>query len=72
VVSGKRVAIPGPLPGNSLRFTPEPIRKHYDEARRGFSAGSFTACHMMMRKLLMYIAVANGAEEGLSFQEYVN
>jgi hypothetical protein len=44
----------------------------YDEARRATAAGAFTAAVLCCRKLLMHIAVAKGAAEGLNFTEYVD
>jgi hypothetical protein len=44
----------------------------YDEARRAAGASAFTAAVMACRKILMNVAVSEGADEGLSFAEYVN
>ena len=49
----------------------EKIEQLYEEARSCFSVNAYTASVMCCRKLLMNIAVHEGAEEGKSFQEYV-
>jgi hypothetical protein len=43
----------------------------YEEARTATSAGCYTAAVLCCRKLLMHLAVANGAKEGESFKSYV-
>lgn len=43
----------------------------YNEARRCTSAGAYTAAVLCCRKLLMHIAVAQGAKPGESFMTYV-
>lgn len=43
----------------------------YEEARRSYSASSYTASVLCCRKLLMHIAVSKGAHAGLPFVDYV-
>jgi hypothetical protein len=43
----------------------------YEEARRSCSINAYTGSVLCCRKLLMNIAVSNGAQEGLKFIEYV-
>jgi len=43
----------------------------YEEARRCTTANAFTAAVLCCRKLLMHIAVSKGAQENLTFAEYV-
>jgi hypothetical protein len=43
----------------------------YEEARGCTAHGSFTSAVMLCRKLLMHIAVQQGAEQNLSFVAYV-
>lgn len=43
----------------------------YDEARKAFGAGAFSAAVLCCRKLLMHIAVSKGATEGQNFVSYV-
>lgn len=48
------------------------IETLYNEARRAYSVSSFTAVVLCCRKLLMHLAVSEGAKEGQSFLEYVD
>ena len=63
--------IPGNLPGNAIEHLPDDIRHLYNEARRCFSVSAYTATVMSCRKMLMNIAVTKGAEEKLTFAQYV-
>jgi len=64
--------IPGSKPGKSLEGLPEEINKAYEEARKCFSVGAFTATELLCRKILMHIGVDKGAEEGGSFKSYID
>ena len=64
--------IPGYLPGREVSNVSEELSMMCTEARLSASVGAFTASVMASRKMLMNIAVAEGAEEGLSFLDYVN
>jgi len=44
----------------------------YDEARMGLSQGASSCAVLMFRKLLMHIAVEQGAQPNLRFVEYVD
>jgi hypothetical protein len=63
---------PSPAFGSAVAHVPEHLSKLYDEARRSTSATSYTAAVLVCRKMLMNIAVEQGADEGLKFIEYVN
>jgi hypothetical protein len=64
---------PGNVFGSKiLHITNQEIEKLYDEARRCFSVDAFTSTVMSCRKLLMNIAVNEGANEGLGFVQYVD
>ena len=63
--------IPGIAPGNDVDHLPDEIGKLYNEARQCVSINSHTAAVLTCRKLLMNIAVSQGAEEGKSFISYV-
>jgi hypothetical protein len=65
-------SFPGNLPGNRVNGAPEELDKLYMEARLAASAGAYTASVMACRKMLMNIAVEEGAKEGESFQKYVD
>ncbi|PTQ69347.1 uncharacterized protein DUF4145 [Nitrosomonas oligotropha] len=62
---------PGVLPGGLVSHLPTDIESLYNEARSAFAAGAFTAAVLACRKLLMNIAVAQGAPAGLAFIAYV-
>jgi hypothetical protein len=50
---------------------PEALSTLYEEARRCTAQNCFTAAVLVCRKMLMNIAVEQGAAEGLKFIEYV-
>jgi hypothetical protein len=63
--------VPGVAYGNKVESLPSDIEKLYEEARQAFSVSAYTASVLTCRKILMNIAVAQGAAEGLRFVEYV-
>lgn len=63
---------PGALYGKEFTLDiPEDIKILYNEARKCYSVGAYSAVNMCCRKLLMHIAVECGAKENLKFIEYV-
>ena len=62
---------PGVAPGNEVGHLPEELGKLYREARDCCSISAYTASVLASRKMLMNIAVEQGAQEGLRFIEYV-
>jgi ribosomal protein L24E len=64
--------VPGELPGKPIDNLPDFIEKLYLEAQRCVSVGSYTACVLTCRKLLMHIGHDKGASEGARFVEYIN
>ena len=60
-----------PLPGKEIKKLPENIKNVYDEVRKCMQSNSFTGAVMLMRKIIMNIAVHEGAEENLKFAQYV-
>ena len=64
--------IPGVAPGNEVEHLPVDVEALYREARNCVAISSHTAAVLACRKLLMNIAVAQGAEEGKSFLAYVD
>ena len=64
--------IPSERYGNPVDYLPADIEQLYGEARDCTGVGAQTASVMICRKLLMHIAVENGAQTGLSFIEYVD
>lgn len=63
--------IPGPVAGNKVEYLPSELEALYLEARNCVSVGANTASVLACRKLLMHIAVAQGANAGESFISYV-
>jgi hypothetical protein len=63
-----------PLPqfGSPVPHVPEGLNDLYEEARRCTGENCFTAAVLLCRKMLMNIAVQEGAKEGLKFIEYVS
>ena len=50
---------------------PPELTALYDESSKAYSAGAFTACAMVCRKLLMATACKEGDSDGKSFGSYV-
>lgn len=67
---GKRY--PSPPLGNAVQHVPTELNALYEEARRCSSQTCYTAAVLCCRKMLMNIAVQQGAAEGIKFIEYVN
>lgn len=64
--------IPGVAPGNAVASLPEDLNALYNEARRAISVNANTASVLACRKLLMNIAVSQGAQAGQTFVSYVD
>lgn len=62
---------PGPLLGEAIRHLPEDIDNLYGEAQRAIGANAHTASVLITRKILMHVAVEQGAEVGRNFLQYV-
>lgn len=62
---------PGKLLGRKIEKLPPNIKEIYTEIQKASSSGSYTLVILGCRKLLMHIAVKQGASEGLKFIEYV-
>lgn len=67
-----KTEIPGVLPGKQIHKLPKEIEQVYEEARSCIAAGANTAAVMILRKILMNLAVEEGAKEGDSFAHYVD
>lgn len=67
-----RDQLPGTLLGNPVGHLPQELERLYDEARQCAAASAFTGAVLLCRKLLMNIAVAQGAKEGETFISYVD
>lgn len=62
---------PGVAYGTEVTHLPEDVERLYDEARNAMSVNAFTAAVMACRKVLMSVAVAEGADAGETFASYV-
>jgi hypothetical protein len=65
------VQVPEIAPGNEVGHLPDTVEHLYREARNCVSVQAYTSAVLSCRKLLMNIAVSQGAEEGKSFFFYV-
>lgn len=65
------VQSPCVLPGGHVASLPKDIEALYREARESAAASAYTGAVMICRKLLMNIAVAQGADVDKRFVEYV-
>src|SRR5260221_3278649 len=63
---------PSPAFGNPVRHVPQSLNALYEEARRCTTTNCHTAAVLLCRKMLMNIAVEQGAKAGLNFTEYVD
>lgn len=63
--------VPGVVPGSEVGHLPAELESLYREARNCCGVGAFTASVLASRKMLMNIAVKQGAKEGAKFIEYV-
>ncbi|WP_170956980.1 DUF4145 domain-containing protein [Bacillus wiedmannii] len=64
---------PGELCGKKVDHLPTlEVTSLYEEARKCISVGAYTSSVLACRKLLMNIAVSEGADEGLNFVQYVD
>ncbi|TDN83508.1 uncharacterized protein DUF4145 [Salegentibacter sp. 24] len=63
---------PGQLFGRSVKNVPDELNELYEEARKCHKENCFTASVLLCRKMLMNIAVDQGAKQNLSFIKYVN
>jgi len=63
---------PGPAFGEPVQTLPTDVAIMYEEARNCTSADAYTAAVLVCRKILMHVAVAEGAQPNKSFKEYVD
>jgi hypothetical protein len=55
-----------------VEHLPDDIEVLYEEARNCTSVNAFNASAMLCRKILIHLAVEKGAEEGKSFEDYLD
>lgn len=58
--------------GKNIDKLPNEIREAYNEARKCMQVGAYTAASMILRKILMNVAVIEGAKEGNTFKNYID
>lgn len=63
--------IPSSNPGKKIEGLSPIVESVYEEARKCFSVGAYTANELLCRKLIMNIAVDKGAQENQSFKHYI-
>ena len=64
---------PGPSYGDEVEgIQDKSVLAIYKEARDCFSISAYSAVAMCCRKMLMHMAISQGAKENLQFVEYVN
>lgn len=63
--------VPGTPFGDNVEHLPENIKATYEESRKAYTAGAYTASVLMCRKMLMNIAVDKGAKAGDTFKSYI-
>ncbi len=64
--------LPGVTQGGSVKHLPHDIETLYNEIREETGYNAFTSAVLVGRKLLMHIAVEQGAEKNLNFLQYVD
>ena len=72
VYPGEDCRVPDAPFGSAVDNLPENLKALYDEARNCTANGSYTGAVLLLRKMLMNIAVDQGAKEDLNFFQYVN
>jgi len=63
---------PGACPGEDVQALPGEVEALYNEVRNCIASSCHTAGVLACRKLLMHITVAQGADEGKRFIDYVD
>lgn len=66
------IQVPGPSFGGDVEYIPPEAAAVYREARNCMTVSAYTAVVMLCRKLLMHIAVAEGAPEKENFVAYID
>lgn len=67
----RTVQTPGAAFGSTVEDVPTTVDSLYQEARNCMKVSAYTSAVLACRKLLMNIAVAEGAKEGEQFIQYV-
>ena len=70
--NGWQTQSPSPILGREVKHLPKDVERLYSEVRSCTQVGAYTSCILGCRKLLMHIAVEQGAPPGDQFVKYVN
>ncbi|OGF64693.1 MAG: hypothetical protein A2Y62_14615 [Candidatus Fischerbacteria bacterium RBG_13_37_8] len=71
-IAPDNIFYPSPSFGKDVDHVPEKLYALYQESRKCSSRNCYTASVLICRKMLLNIAVAKGAKEGLTFKECVD
>ena len=71
-VKAENTIHPSPLSGPQVEDLPPEVGQAYDEARKIFAVNAYTGCELLCRKILMNVAVDKEADEGKTFEYYIN
>jgi len=63
---------PSVLFGPEIVGLPSNVKEVYQEARNCMSVNAYTACELVCRTILMYVAVEKGAKEKQTFVDYIS
>lgn len=66
------IQVPVPNIKETIENLPEALDRLYNETRKAFSSGLYNATVLLCRKMLMNLAVQEGAEENKNFAFYVD
>jgi hypothetical protein len=64
-------SLPSRMPGQAVPSAPGDVGVLYEEARRATAAGAYTSAVMACRKILLHVAVEQGAKDPKNFAECV-
>jgi len=68
----KKIWLPAPLPFTKIKNVPQEIEPLYTEIRQDYAVGCYSSAILAARKLIMFVAVSNGAETNKKFEYYVD
>lgn len=68
----RKIQVPGAPFGGDVEYVPPESAAIYREARNCMTVSAYTAAVLLCRKLLMHVAVTEGAPEGATFVAYID
>jgi hypothetical protein len=71
VLTKEGLLYPSAASGPVIEGLPGTVKDAYHEARMCLTVNGFTACELLCRKILMYVAVEKGAPTGDTFNNYL-